>query len=392
MYKVEIQAHSVSVYSWFSSLPCYVFSLRIMFTPLLWYMYVAYLRFMFFFILPKGLVYLDPQHFGQHETNRLEGLQRYSSAFCDDEDPRSSTPPAPRASPEPTCPRTNSPDSTEESFNDENENYSYDIINEFSQTRSVSSAGSRSLVFAIPTASNEVAGSDDEDTQSDFKPGRLSTDYVAKSEDLLDELSEKNQTEAAEISEMLLDMESAKEKVSGLRISPRDLELNCGSSEDKYASSGVITPSVQLASMQIDCPPVDEIRPESGLYETVWVEEPADSYVSSALPLRDSRVGSERYMSKHTCTNDSGRIRKQQSESSLVLQGKTVEFFNSGDLSARNRLRVIRRTLKPNDVGDEEHGKVEKRNVNEHKETSTCLDQVSCKSGTNAHVFMMQYA
>ena len=96
-------------------------------------------------------------------------------------------------------------------------------------------------------------------------------------------------------------------------------------------------------------------------------------------------------MSKHTCTNDSGRIRKQQSESSLVLQGKTVELLNSGDLSARNRMRVIRRTLKPNDVGDEEHGKVEKRNVNEHKETSTCLDQVSCKSGTNAHVSMIQY-
>ena len=365
------------------------FSLSIMFTLLLWYMIVCcLLTFYVFLVLRKGLVYLDPQHAGQHETYRLEELQRYSSAFCDSEDPRSSTPPAPRASPEPTCPTTNSPDSTEESFNDENENYSYDLINEFSQTRSVSSAGSRSLVFAIPTASNEVAGSDDEDTQSDFKPARLSTDYVAKSEDLLDELSEKNQTEAAEISEMLLDMESAQEKVSGLRISPRDLELNCGSSEDKYASC---TPSVHLASMQIDCPPVDEIRPESGLYETVWVEEPADSYVSSALPLRNSRVSSERYMSKHTCTNDSGRIRKQQSESSLVLQGKTVELLNSGDLSARNRMRVIRRTLKPNDVGDEEHGKVEKRNVNEHKETSTCLDQVSCKSGTNAHVSMIQY-
>lgn len=337
-----------------------------------------------FFLFAKGLVYLDPQHVEQQETYRLEGLQRYSAALCDNEDARRSTPPAPRASPEQTCPRTNSPDSSEESFIDENDNYNNDIINEFSQTRSVSSAGSRSLVFAIPTASNEVTGSDDEDTQSDFKPGRFSTDYVAKSEVLLDELREKNQTEAAEISGMLFDMESTKEKVSGLHISPRDLELNCGSSEDKYASSSVITPSVHLASMQINCPPVDDITPESGLYETVWVEEPADSYVRSALPLRNSRVCSERYMSKHT--NDSGRIRKHQSESSLVLQGKTMEFFNSGDLSARNRLRVMRRTLKPNDVSDEQHGKVEKRNVNEHKVSSTCLDQVSCKSETTLTV------
>lgn len=346
---------------------------------------------MFFFVLRKGLVYLDPQRVEQHETYRRQGLQRYSAAFCDNEDARSATPPAPRTSPEQTCPRTKSPDSSEESFIDENDNYHYDIINEVSQTRSVSSAGSRSLVFAIPTASNEVTGSDDEDTQSDFKPGRLSTDYVAKSEVLLDELREKNQTEAAEISGMLLDMESTKEKVSGLRISPRDLELNCGSSEDKYASSGVCTPSVQLASMQINCPPVDDIGPGSGLYETVWVEEPADSYVSSALPLRDSRVCSaERNMhSKHT--NDPGRVRKHQSESSLVLQGKTVEFFKFEELSARNRMRVTsRRTLTLNDVCDEEHGKVEKRNVNEHKVTSTCLDQVSCKRGTNAYVFMIQ--
>ena len=320
----------------------------------------------------------------QHQTYRLEGIRRYSAAFCDNEDATSATPPAPRASPEPTCPRTNSPDSSEESFSDENDD-NYDINDEFPQTRSLSSAGFRSLVFAIPTAGNEGTGSDDEDTQSDFKPGRLSTDYVAKSEVLLDELSEKNQTEAAEISGMLLDMDSAKKKVSGLRISPRDLELNCGSGElvpsinygeDIHASSGAITPSVHLASMQIDCPPVDETRPESGLYETVWVEEPADSYISSGLPLRNSRVCSARYMSKHT--NGSGRIRKHQSESSLVLQGKTVEFFNCGDLAVRNRTRDTRRTLKPNDVSDEEHGKLEKRDMHEHNVTSSCLDQVSC--------------
>ena len=311
----------------------------------------------------------------QHKTCRLEGLQRYSAAFCDNEDAMSATPPAPRASPEP-WPRTNAMNSSEESFSDENDD-DCGIINEYSQTRSVSSTGSRSLVFAIPTASNEGSGSDDENTESDLKPGRLSTDYVAKSGVLLDQLSEKNQTEAAEISGMLLDMESAKEKVIGLHISPRGLELNCGSSEDKYGSSGISTPSTILASTQIDCPPVDATRPESGLYETVWVEEPADSYLSSAFPFQKSRVCSTRYMSK--LATDSGHNRKHQSESSLVLQGKTVEFFNSEDLVARNRMRDMRKTLKHNEVSDEEHGKLEKRNMHEQK--VNCPDQVSWKSG-----------
>lgn len=346
-------------------------------------------NFVLCFFLRKGLVHLDPQQVEQHQTYRLEGLQRYSAAFCDNEDATSATPPAPRASPEPTWPRTNSPefiDSAEESFSDENDD-NYDVINERSQTRTVSSAGSRSLVFAIPTASNEGTGSDDENTQSDFKPGRLSTDYVAKSEVLLDKLCEKNQTEAAEISGMLLDMESAKEKVSGLRISPRDLELECGSSEDKYGSSGASTPSVHLASMQIDCPPVDETKPESGLYETVWVEEPADSYISSALPLRNSRVCSARYMSQHT--TDSGRVRKHQSESSLVLKGKTVEFFNSEDLAARNRMRDTRRTWKPNDVTDKEYGKLEKRNMHQQKVNSACPDKVSSKLGNRSKLLCL---
>jgi len=42
-------------------------------------------------------------------------------------------------------------------------------------------------------------------------------------------------------------------------------------------------------------------------------------------------------------------------------------------------MRDTRRNSKPT---DEEHGKLEMRNMDEQKVTSTRLDQVSCKSGT----------
>lgn len=334
---------------------------------------------LFCLFLHKGLVYLDPQQVEQHQTSTLEGLRRYSAAFFDNEDATSAVPPPPRASPEPTSPRTNSPEfveSAEECFSEDDD----DIINKSSETRSVSSAGSRSLVFAIPTAVNEGTASEDEDSQSDFKAGRLSADYVAKSKVLLDELSERNQTEAAEISGMLLDMENAKEKISKLRISPRDLELECVSSEPGHHTSDAGTPSVHLVNMQIDCPPVDETRTEDGLYETFWVEEPADPYISNALPFRNSRVCSARYMNQHR--TDSARVRKHQSENSLVLKGKTVEFFNSEDLAARNRLRDTRRTLKPNDqFSDEEQSMLEK--TKQEEKVNITSNKVRCVIAAN---------
>ena len=176
---------------------------------------------------------------------------------------------------------------------------------------------------------------------------------------MLDELSEKNQTETAEISGMLLDMENAKEKINKLHISPRDLELECVSSEPGHHSCAS-TPSVHLVNMHFECPTVDETRPEDGCYETFWVEEPADSHISNALPHRNSRVCSARYMSQQT--KESARVRKHQSEGSLTLKGKTMEFFNSEDLVARNHMRDTRRTLKPNDqFSDEEHSLREKK-------------------------------
>ena len=303
-------------------------------------------------------MYLDRQQVQQAQTSALQGLRRYSAAFCgDDEDTESaiSPPPPPRASPEPPSPRLNSPelvDSAEESFSEDDDNR--DIINKSSETRSLSSEASHSLVFAIPTAGNEGTGSDDEETPSDFNTGRLSADYVAKSEFLLHQISSKSQTETAEISDMLLDMENTQDKISQLRISPRDLDLE--------STSGATTPSAHLENMQIECaanPAGTEPQHDIG-YETFWIEEPPGSYISNALPSRYTRVCSARYLSQHKTS----RVRKQQSEGSLVLKGKTVEFFNSEDLAARNRVRDRRRNSIPNDVTEGEHEMLEKRKEN----------------------------
>ena len=291
----------------------------------------------------------------EHQKSTLEGLRKYSAAFGDDEDDPSDIPPPPRVSPEPGLPKTNSPErlDSDELFSEDDENG--EIINNSSETRSLSSAAHRSLVFAIPTAGSEGGSDDDyEATPEELIVGRLSADYVAKSETLLGELSKKSQAETAELSDMFQDMENAKEKISNLRISPRDLELESRASSQRrdggispHPVRGADTPSVHVVNVQMGCSPVEDATdPSDGLYETFWVEEPVDRYMPNALPLRTSRVCSARYMNQHA--TDPARVRKHQSESSLVLKGKTVEFFNSEDLAARTNLRDLRRTSEPN--------------------------------------------
>lgn len=208
-------------------------------------------------------------------------------------------------------------------------------------------------MFAIPTGGSEGGSDEEEVIPDDFKRGRLSADYVAKSEDLLGEVDEKNQAEAAEISDMFRDMENAKEKISNLHISPRDLELQSATNRSSQGNnsphqvSRTTTPSIHVVNMQTEYSPVDSVSdaPSDGLYESFWVEEPVDRYTTNVLPSRNSRVCSARYMNQHT--KDTTRVKKHQSENSLVLQGKTVEFFNSEDLAAKTNLRDLRRTSEP---------------------------------------------
>ena len=208
-------------------------------------------------------------------------------------------------------------------------------------------------MFAIPTGGSEGGSDEEEVIPDDFKQGRLSADYVAKSESLLGELDEKNQAEAAEISDMFRDMENAKEKISNLHISPRDLELESATSRSSQGNnfshrvSRTTSPSIHVVNMQMEYSPVDSISdvPSDGLYETFWVEEPVDRCTANVLPSRYSRVSSARYVNQHA--KDTTQVKKHQSEKSLVLQGKTMEFFNSEDLTAKTNLRDLRRTSEP---------------------------------------------
>lgn len=330
-----------------------------------------------YFFCNVGLLYLDRQV--EHQVPTFEGLRKYSAAFGDNEGDPNDIPPPPRVSPEPDSPRTKSSeyaDSAEDSFSEDDVNV--EIINKSSETRP-SSGSCRSLVFAIPTAGSEGA-SDEETTLSEFKPGRISADYVRKSEALLDELNVKNQTEAVEISDMLEDMEDAKEKIVNLRISPRDLELESstgqstlGGTSPRPGAAGTDTPSVHVVNMEMGNSLAEEdTLPADGLYETFWVEDPVGSFVPNALPSRNSRVCSARFTSQHT--KNPARVRKHQSESSMVLKGRTMEFFNSEDLLARNRHRDLRRTSENDDDFElgftDENSKSLELNVNRNKKVS----------------------
>lgn len=302
-----------------------------------------------------GLVYLDRQ---QEELDRSlapHDLWRYSAAFCEDEDSESTNPPPPppRASPEPSSPKLNWPEvlqSAEEAYSEEDDDD--DLVDESQETRSISSAGSRSLVFAIPTGGNEGTESDDEQTPSLLDTGRVSSDYVARSESMLHKICDKSQAESAVISDMLVDMKSTNEKISQLRISPRDLDLEL--------TCDATTPSVLLAKMEIECTAGtdQETTPQHEIeYETMWVEEPQVSNRLNALSNRFPRACSARYMTQHKTS----RVRKQQSESSLALKGKTMEFFNPEDLVAKNLSRDQRKNPRHNDFTREEHEMLEKR-------------------------------
>ncbi|RMX37170.1 hypothetical protein pdam_00010696, partial [Pocillopora damicornis] len=303
----------------------------------------------------KGLVYLDRQ---QEELDRSlapHDLWRYSAAFCEDEDSESTNPPPPppRASPEPSSPKLNWPEvlqSAEEAYSEEDDDD--DLVDESQETRSISSAGSRSLVFAIPTGGNEGTESDDEQTPSLLDTGRGSSDYVARSESMLHKICDKSQAESAVISDMLVDMKSTNEKISQLRISPRDLDLEL--------TCDATTPSVLLAKMEIECTAGtdQESTPQHEIeYETMWVEEPQVSNRLNALSNRFPRACSARYMTQQKTS----RVRKQQSESSLALKGKTMEFFNPEDLVAKNLSRDQRKNPRHNDFTGEEHEMLEMR-------------------------------
>ncbi|XP_074621777.1 uncharacterized protein LOC141880222 isoform X1 [Acropora palmata] len=317
----------------------------------------------------KELYHLDEQV--QRRSPSFGRLRKYLPAFDDNEDDPSEIPPPPCTSPERDTPRISSPECKECEEHSLSEEDVDEMSNKSSEAASFS-AGSRSLVFAIPIGNDEDA-SDDETDISEFKPGRVSADYVRRSEGVLNEVDEKNISEAAEISDMMLDMENARQKIGKLRISPRDLDLDLETSANQSALEEA-TPledvvDVPVSSVRITHKPnsrpsvekVTSLGDES--YEAFWVEEPVGRVSSNAPSWKNNRACPARYMSKPE--KHSARVRKHESEGLLALKGRTVEFFNSEDLSAGNRLRDLRRTSEPKRSLDQLGSTDENRNAME---------------------------
>ena len=316
------------------------------------------------------MVHLDKRQLEQDRQATLAGLRKYSAAFGDDDGAPSPVPPPPRASPEPTSPRRNSrefPDSAEGSFSEEDDSDEHDDqINKTSESPSESSdatRGSRSLVFAIPTAGSCV-GSDDDEISSDFPIGRLSADYVAESDAFLNELAEKRQTEANEISDLLHDMESAKEKLDELHFSSRDVEVesvpirNPGHDiTETLAQIADAKPSLHGVNMPLEQTSVGEKEANRSVYDAFWVEEPISSCAPNSLSLKAGRSCSARFLSQHS--SRPARVGKHRSESAIVLRGKTVEFFDADELAAKNRLSDLRRTSESGNGVEPESRKVD---------------------------------
>ena len=269
------------------------------------------------------------------------------------EDDPSAIPPPPCTSPAQDSPRISSPECKEYEERSPFEEDFDEMSNKSSEETSFS-AGSRSLVFAIPTGNDDDA-SDDETDISEFKPGRVSADYVRRSEGLLNEVEEKKLSEAAEISDMLLDMENARQKIGELRISPRDLDIDLETSGSQCTLEEA-TPredlfDVPVSSVRITNKPnsrpsgekITSLADES--YEAFWAEEPVGRVSSNSPSWKNNRACPTRYMSQRE--KHSAHVRKHQSEGLLTLKGRTVEFFNSEDLLAGNRLRDLRRTSEP---------------------------------------------
>lgn len=289
---------------------------------------------------------LDPQHVEETRRVTLEGFRKYSATFAGNNDEElASVPRAPRASPEPNSPvwgsteELNLAESQEEFFSEDEESIDASL-----ETESTNTLASRPLVFEIPTADVEFVSDDDESVTC--TTGRFSTDYVAKSKVFLNELSEKNKQEADELSGMFKNMEQMRNKISKLHISPRDLEELADEKRRDADTSQNNASSVSVVNMHFGYD-IDESDPltEGSTIETLWVEEPAASVMSRALPPRNNRIRS-------APVREQGRgekVSRGLSDNAMLLKGQTVSFLDPEELAVKGRLRpnLPRRATEP---------------------------------------------
>ena len=294
-------------------------------------------------------MHLDPQHVDTTRQATIAGFRKYSAAFAAD-DEGDSVPSAPRASPEPIDSPEGGGVDTTENLLDYGEDFFSEDEDSVDGSHETESTTSRPLVLEIPTA--DVDCDDDDDDNDDESvsatTGRFSTDYVAKSRELLQELTKKNKKESEELEDMFIDMEQTKSKISQLRISPRDLEeleRNTNADEtSEHRPSSLSAVNMSVVNMQFDRDK-NEFLTEGGTIETFWVEDHVMPGASHVLPMRTNRMRSAPVRGRV----EGGQTRKQMSDDAMLLRGQTISFLNAEDISVGKKLRetLPRRSTEP---------------------------------------------
>lgn len=279
-------------------------------------------------------------------------MRKYSAYGQDDRD-TSPVPNPPQGSPDlPGSPVDDSPnkddqlleDSSSDDYyddNDEDEELKSLSTSELGKIPSLSSMGSRSLIFQIPTAEVEYASDDEESVQdtpnnaSISNDRVLSADYVEKSEVFLDELALKQEQETEELSEMFNEMMNDQLKVDDIDLrsvlSTPTTARRTTNPTTQGENSGLSVVNISMDNTAEDPPP------EGSAYEAIWVEEQYVPRFRSDCIERSICLGFDRFQSPKRRVQSAKTTRRQE-EDGFVLKGRTFELLDAKDLAVSRRL------------------------------------------------------
>ncbi|XP_031568931.1 uncharacterized protein LOC116303516 [Actinia tenebrosa] len=310
------------------------------------------------------LLHLDPHLVEETQKATLEGLRKYSAYGQDDTD-ASALPKPPRGSPEvPGSPIDFSPPKDEHllqdgsleyefyDYSDEEEDEDLKAVCQSGEMSSLSSTGSKSFVFQIPTADIEY-GTDDEESfrntplNASSNDRALSADYVEKSGIFLDELAAKQKEETEELSEMFSEMFNDKVKVDNIDLrSVLSTPNTAQQATHREENTGLSVVNIGIDNV------LEDQHLDGGVSEDMWVEEPYVPRTRNEVMERNLHLGLERFQSPKRRVQSAKTTRRKE-EDGFVLKGKTFEFFDVRDLAVNRRLSEQRNAFSSAEPGNE---------------------------------------
>lgn len=314
---------------------------------------------------------MDSQLVEETQKATLEGLRKYSAYGQDDTADESLVPKPPRGSPEmPGSPIESSPPRHDQLFDNdssEHEIYGYGdddeeeedeelkCVSQLGKMSSLSSNGSKSFVFQIPTAEIDH-GSDDEESfrtapqNTSSNDRALSADYVEKSGVFLDELAVKQKQETKELSEMFSEMINDKLKVDNIDLrsvlsTPNTVQ------QTTYSTPREESTGLNVVNIGIDNV-LDNRQLEENYSECMWVEEPYVPRIRNDMMEQNQYLGLDRFQSPKRRVQSAKTTRRKEDDG-FVLKGKTFELFDARDLAVSRRLSEQRSMSSSAGLGSE---------------------------------------